>query len=90
MGLPSAPSGGCAELPVGVLSRSVSAVGVVGVPSTPSICGIPPPEHKEHKIQRLQRLKHFFLEKKGQIMRIKYLTMLQDATDKNDTFSSFF
>ena len=33
---------------------------------------------------------HFFLEKKGQIMRIKYLTMLQDATDKNDTFSSFF
>ena len=43
MGLPSAPSGGCAELPVGVLSRSVSAVGVVGVPSTPSICGIPPP-----------------------------------------------
>ena len=23
-------------------------------------------------------------------MRIKYLTMLQDATDKNDTFSSFF
>ena len=43
MGLPSAPSRGGAEIPVGDLSRSVSAVGVVGVPSTPSICGIPPP-----------------------------------------------
>ena len=42
VGLPSAPSRGGAELPVGILSYCLSTVGVVGVPSAP-FCRIPPP-----------------------------------------------